>query len=235
MPKYKISESYYYKAIISKTRRAGDIYLCNRIVPGWFYNLIPVDRRRTQTRWYFTLFPETPCRLCDEGILVKLPHNGKRTRIFNVRDIKTYKWSYVDLGVDADKYNRPLGLHFYTGDYHELPKYIKKCLSFIINTYTSENVISKEQAVYLADSKLTERPKKEISHIYKKSFTTIKKRKPIISRKIRRRRLKAKIRKEARPELNILSRIEEIQKRNLKREKKVIRNKKKKEKQNGKL
>lgn len=231
MPKYKIDERYYHTVPVTKGYfKESNIYICKKIVPGWFYNLIPVDKRRTQTRWYFTLFPETPCRLCDEGIIVKLPRNRRRTIVYRREEMEIYEWMYTDIGSYADEYNRPLGLHFTKGDFRKFPKFVKKTLVFIINQYNRNNIISKEEATELAKNELTETPKKKIYYIHTKPFTTIKKREPIISRKVRRIRKARKLKKIKEKENKFLKAIEEIEQKNEKRQKRVERNKLKQKK-----
>lgn len=231
MPKYKIDERYYHTVPVTKGYyKSCNVYICKKIVPGWFYNLIPVDERRTQTRWYFTLFPETPCRLCDEGMIIKLPHNRRRTTVYSINEMEIYEWMYTDLGSDADEYNRPLGLHFVKGDFKELPKFVKKTLLFIINQYNRNNIITKEEAEKLVKKELTETPKKRIHYIYTKPFTTIKERKPVISRKVKRQREARKKKNLIEKENKHIKEIERIQQINEKRRKRVERNKLKQQK-----
>jgi hypothetical protein len=151
----------------------GQYKICNRIVPGWFYQIFPYQRQRTQTPWFFTYYPESPCKLCDKGIFVRTPAKQGNNHFFRIPELSIWKWQYVELGRDADDYGLPLGISFTEGKAKNLPKLAVQILFHIIQNYSNENVITQEEAIILSKNKETESPKRHIRRIYTRSYTLI--------------------------------------------------------------
>ncbi len=137
---------------------------CKKIVPGWYYSIIPFSSIRQQTPWYFTVYPESPCKLCCRGVLVKTRSIVHKTKP-KEEHLTLYEWEYVELGIDADKHDKPLGLVFTKGKSSELPRYIRQVVRYLIKYYTKKNVITKKEALKLAKEQKTETPHK--SHLVK--------------------------------------------------------------------
>ncbi len=162
MQKSKYSSEYYVNV--------GTYKICQKIVPGWYYNIQPVHHDHIESPWYFTYFPNFPTFLCDAGHVVNVPFRNK--------PISIYKWIYIDLGQIADEYGYPLGLSFTHGKSKEIPKYVHNVISFIISKYGVDNVITQEEAIDLAEQNETEKPVQRISLFSRRKHSYISSYKP---------------------------------------------------------
>ena len=85
--------------------------------------------------WFIKWEPHNPCYYCDKGEIIY--NNGKSPP-------KWWYWQYVELGVDADKHNLPLGLSFLKGNGFNLPERARSIIRKVIS-YGDSNLATEKE------------------------------------------------------------------------------------------
>ncbi len=127
-------------------RDIGESYVPLYWLPGKFYQMY--NSRQSDFRpWYFCWKPHHPCHFCDSGTIFHYS---------TVRDVpKIWHWSYIELGMDADKHSLPLGLSFTRGSAVTLPKFAMKIIQYILRHLDEDNICKDERdALRLVEEEL---------------------------------------------------------------------------------
>ncbi len=115
-------------------RDIGESFIPLYWLPGKFYQVMN-SRHQIMRPWFFSWSPHTPCHFCDSGMLF----------FYQAKQIpKLWKWTYVELGADSDKYDLPLGLKFSRGRAFKLPIFAKKILVYMLKNFDDSNICTNQ-------------------------------------------------------------------------------------------
>lgn len=156
--------------------------ICKKIIPGWYYNLIPTYKVFSHSRWFFSVFPNYPTHGCCLGYAVELFYQKTKKHIASRDNICINKWIYIDIGKNADEYKYPLGLHFFEGKTSNMNRNVRKAIIFIIENFTEDNIISEKESDQLVKEKKIAKPFPKITNISVSKYCEVKERSEIAYR-----------------------------------------------------
>ncbi len=147
--------------------------ICKKIVPGWYYNVIPTFKTVSQSKWFISIYPNYPTYKCSLGYVVEVISCSLGKNKGLIKEKIVNKWIYIDIGKNADLYKYPLGLHFYRGIPENMNKNIKQIIIYLATNYSEDNIISEEESDLLVKDKKIVKPFESITKItLKKHFAT---------------------------------------------------------------
>jgi len=123
--------------------------LPNIVIPNYYFQVHDCAAHRYNPPWFFKWFPRKPCFYCDSGVIANIPHYSNKVIYF--------KWTYIQLNIDAVRVGGVHGLNFEKGDPFRLPLYIRKIVKKFLNR--------EDKSIMMLDIEEYERLRKEDSSL----------------------------------------------------------------------